>query len=92
MAGKKEASAQAKGRMRVAAKEQEAAREKKINALRASGYNSSKVQDPKTKKFRNTDGATGIAPAQYGNPKPNARNAARNAAFGSGKKLARGGK
>lgn len=93
MAGKKkEVSAQAKGRMKVAAREQGEARGRMIRALQTSEYNSSKVLDPRTKKYRNTDGATGIAPAQYGNVRTTARAAAANAAFAAGKKLAKGGK
>lgn len=85
-------TAQAKGRMVKAQKEQQASREKKIQAYQMSGYNSSKFQDPKTKKFSSGDGSLEIAPAQYGNPRPNARNAAKNAAFGARVKLAKKGK
>lgn len=89
---KKAVTSQAKGRMAVAQKEQSDRRKAMVSAIQTSGFNSDKFQDPATKKFRNGDGATTVAPPQHGNLRQNARAKAASAAFGSGKPLAKKGK
>jgi len=81
-------TAQAKGRMAKAQKEQADVREKKIKAYSMSDSNSKRYAGLGS-TMKGTDK---IAPAQYGNLKPNARNAAKNAAFDLGKPIAKRGK
>lgn len=92
MTKKKQTTAQAKGRMAVAAREQEKARGRLVDAIHSSGYNSSKVYNKETKKYTNTDGATYIMQPQRGNRKVSAVNAGKIAAANLGKKPAKKGK
>ena len=81
-------TAQAKGRMAKAQNEQQASREKKIRAYERSDANAKRFLGT----FSPMKGTDRIPPAQYGNTKPNARNAAKIAAYDLSKRPAKKGK